>query len=93
MALIGIEKARTTHWLKDNRDALPSLIALTAVAMFWVVGAIGGIRFLSDASSPMAMLTGLYIGLAAVAVSIIIATLALNDLVRRYAQARNRSEG
>ncbi|WP_269076565.1 hypothetical protein [Arthrobacter antioxidans] len=41
----------------------------------------------------MAMLTGLYIGLAAVAVSIIIATLALNDVARRDARTWNRREG
>ncbi|MHA7284540.1 hypothetical protein [Arthrobacter sp. TMS2-4] len=90
MALMGINRARPSHWLRDNRDALPSLIAVSAVALFWVVGAVGGIRFLADASSPMAMLTGLYVGLAAVAVSIIIATLALNDLARRYARTRDR---
>lgn len=90
MALMGINRAQPSHWLRNNRDALPSLIAVIAVALFWVVGAVGGIRFLADASSPMAMLTGLYIGLAAVAVSIIITTLALNDLARRYARTRNR---
>ncbi|MBG6226774.1 Kef-type K+ transport system membrane component KefB [Arthrobacter sp. CAN_A2] len=82
MALMGINKAQPAHWLKNNQGALPSIIAIIAVALFWVVGGIGGIKFLADASSPMAMLTGLYMGLAAVAVSIIIATLALNDLGR-----------
>lgn len=90
MALMGIEKARPAHWMKDNRGALPSLVAVAAVAAFWVVGAIGGMAFLADASSPMTMLTGLYIGLAAVAVSIIIATLALNDLARRFSRPRTR---
>lgn len=90
MALMGIDKAQPAHWLKDNQGALPSIIAVIAVTLFWVVGAIGGIRFLADASSPMAMLTGLYIGLAAVAVLIIITTLAVNDLTRRYARTRNR---
>jgi hypothetical protein len=90
MALLGIEPARPTHWLKDNKAALPSVLALAAVALFWVVGAVGGIGYLSEASSPMAMLTGLYVGLAAVAVSIIVATLALNDLVSRYSRTRTR---
>ncbi|WP_104164391.1 hypothetical protein [Arthrobacter sp. SX1312] len=78
---------------RTNRDpsgTCPFIIAVVAVAMFWVAGAIGGIGFLTDASSPMTMLTGLYIGLAAVAVSIIIATLALNDIARRYARTRSR---
>ncbi|WP_146067360.1 hypothetical protein [Arthrobacter sp. SX1312] len=90
MALMGTQKARPAHWLRHNRGALPSIIAVVAVAMFWVAGAIGGIGILTDARSPMAMLTGPYIGLAAVAVSIIIATLALNDIARRYARTRNR---
>ncbi|MEG9247821.1 hypothetical protein V6S67_06975 [Arthrobacter sp. Soc17.1.1.1] len=89
MALMGFESARPTQWLKNNRGALPSIVALAGVALFWVVGAVGGIGFLHDASSPMAMLTGLYVMLAAVAVSIIIATLALTDLTRRYSRPRS----
>lgn len=90
MALLGIEPAGPTQWLKDNRGALPSILALGAVAVFWVVGAIGGIGYLSEASSPMAMLTELYVGLASVAASIIVATLALNDLMSRYSRPRTR---
>ncbi|WP_146069574.1 hypothetical protein [Arthrobacter sp. B0490] len=90
MANMGVQKARPAHWLKDHRGALPSVAAVLAVAALWVVGAIGGIGFMADASSPMAMLTGLYVGLAAVAVSIIIATLALNDLAGRYYRTRSR---
>ena len=90
MALMGIEKVRPTQWLRENWAALPSLLALLMVAAFWFVGAIGGISYLSGASSPMAMLTGLYVGLAAVAVSIIIVTLAVSDLTRRYARPRSR---
>lgn len=90
MARMGIEKARPAYWLRNNRGALPSIVAIVAVAVFWAVVAIGGIGYLADASSPMAMLTGLYIGLAAVAVSIIIATLAINDLARRYSRPRTR---
>jgi hypothetical protein len=36
------------------------------------------------------MLIGLYVMLAGVAVSIIVATLALNDLVSRYSEPRTR---
>lgn len=88
MALMGIEAARPSQWIKDNRGALPSIIALAAVAVFWVVGAAGGVHYLASVSSPMALLTGLYVGLAAVAVSIIVATLAVNSLVARYSRAR-----
>lgn len=83
MAIMGIGPVRPTQWLKDNRGALPSLLALAVVAVFWAVGIVGGLRYLDGATSPMAVLTGLYVGLAAVAVSIIIATLALSDLLRR----------
>lgn len=87
---MGVQKVRPALWLKEHRGALPSLTAVLAVAMFWVIGAIGGSGFLADASSPMRMLTGLYVGLAAVAVSIIITILALNDLARRYSRSRGR---
>ncbi|VDR31885.1 Uncharacterised protein [Arthrobacter agilis] len=87
---MGIETVRPAQWIRDNRSALPSIIALALVAAFWVVGAIGGIGFLAEASSPMTMLVGLYAGLSAVAVSIIVAILALNDLAGRYTRPRTR---
>jgi hypothetical protein len=90
MAIMGVQKTGSPHWFREHRGAFPSIVALLAVAVLWVAGAIGGIGFLAEASSPMAMLTGLYVGLAVVAVSIIIATLALNDLVRRYSRSRAR---
>lgn len=88
MASVGDVSARIAQSFRETRAAWPSIIALVVVAVFWVVVAVGGIGLLSEASSPMATLIGLYVGLAAVAVSIIIATLALNDLVRRYARQR-----
>jgi hypothetical protein len=90
MALMGIEAGRKVQWLRDNKSALPSMAVLLAVTVFWVVGAVGGIDFLTEASSPMSMLVGLYVMLAGVAVSIIVATLALNDLVSRYSRPRTR---
>ncbi|WDF35067.1 hypothetical protein PTW37_16310 (plasmid) [Arthrobacter agilis] len=90
MALMGIEAGRKVQWLRNNKSALPSMAALLAVAVFWVVGAVGGIGFLAEASSPMSMLVGLYVMLAGVAVSIIVATLALNDLVSRYSRPSAR---
>lgn len=88
MALMGAQEARTTHWLREHRGDLPSISALLATAALWVVGAINGIGFLAEASSPLMMLTGLYVGLATVAISIIIATLAINDLIRRHSRPR-----
>lgn len=83
MALWGIESARPTRWLRENKAVLPSLITLVGLSIFWTVGAVGGVHFLADADSPVMILTGLYMMLAAVAVSVIIATLALTDFSRR----------
>lgn len=90
MALMGVHRTGPARWFREHRGVLPSVGALLVVAVLWVVGAVGGIGFLNDASSPMEMLTGLYVGLAVVAVSVIVATLALNDLLRRYSRARAR---
>lgn len=87
---MGTHPARPVQWIKHNRAALPSIIALLVVAGFWVVGVSGGIDYLHSHTSPMATLAGLYVMLAAVAVSIIVATLALNDLVTRYSRQRVR---
>ncbi|MBG6182413.1 putative membrane channel-forming protein YqfA (hemolysin III family) [Arthrobacter sp. CAN_A214] len=59
---------------------MPPAFALTAVVVFWIVGAAGGMGFLHDAQSAMDMLTGLYLMLAVVAVSLIVTVLALMDL-------------
>jgi Kef-type K+ transport system membrane component KefB len=90
MALMGIRAGRKVQWLRDNRSALPSVAVLLAVTVFWVVGAVGGIGFLAEARPPMSMLVGLYVMLAGVAVSIIVATLAVSDLVSRYSRSRAR---
>ncbi len=78
------------QWLKENRASIPSAVALLVVVVFWIVAAAGGLGLLHDASSPMAMLTGLYLMLALVAVSIIVAVLAATDLLRRAAERRGQ---
>ncbi|MCU1632969.1 MAG: hypothetical protein JWM61_1621 [Micrococcaceae bacterium] len=87
---MGITAGRSAQWFKDNRETLPASAALLGVAVFWVVGAVGGIGYLHNANSPMAILTGLYVMLAAVAVSIIITILAVMDLTRRLSRQRTR---
>ncbi|WP_394251991.1 hypothetical protein [Arthrobacter pityocampae] len=87
-----IEKERPASWLRDNRGALPSILMGIAVALFWAGGGMSWIRHLADARSFMALLTGLYIALATVAVSVILATIALTDLAGRYARTRNRRQ-
>lgn len=78
------------QWIKTNKAAMPAYVALLAVAVFWVAGGVGALDLLHDASSPMAMLTGLYLMLALVAVSIIITVLAAMDLTRRAADTKRR---
>lgn len=63
------------------------MIALLVVVVFWVLAAVGGMRYLQGASSMMIMLGGLYVMLAAVAVSIIVATLALHHLVGHFGRS------
>ncbi|MHA7181321.1 hypothetical protein ACX80J_14545 [Arthrobacter sp. MDB2-24] len=88
MALKGIEAGQIARRVRANKAALPSIAVLIAVAVVWVVGVVSGIGFLADASSPMVMLVGLYLMLAGVAVSIIVATLALKDVLTRYSRPR-----
>lgn len=76
------------HWLKDNPAAWPSIGALTAVAVFWTVGLLGGLSVLHNGRSPMMTLISLYLMLALVAFSIIVGILAATDLGRRLAQQR-----
>lgn len=78
------------RWLMDHKAALPSIAALVAVAALWILGAVGGIAFLAGAGSPTTLLIGLYALLVGVALSSIIATLALNDLLSRYSRPRIR---
>ncbi|MHA7294083.1 hypothetical protein [Arthrobacter sp. HLT1-21] len=93
-ALWGMDKItrivrRTLQWLRANRDWLPAVLVLAAVAAFWSVGLVGGLAMLREARSPMATLIGLYFMLAFVAISIAVAVLAASDLTRRIAVRRN----
>ncbi|GAA1113904.1 hypothetical protein [Arthrobacter flavus] len=77
---------RQTHWLAVHRGVTPSLLALFFGATFWALGATGGISYLHDASFPTAVLGGLYVVLAAIALSIIITTAAASYLVQPFAK-------
>jgi uncharacterized membrane protein len=79
---------RPGKWLDEHLGIFPSLVALLAVAVFWVVGLIDGIRYLDNSSSPIAMLGGFYVMLAAVALSLIITTAALSQLARHFSRQR-----
>ncbi|MBG6218913.1 putative membrane protein [Arthrobacter sp. CAN_A6] len=79
------------QWIQNNKRFLPSGFALIAVVVFWIVGAAGGIGFLHDAESAMAMLAGLYLMLAVVAASIIVTVLALMDLAHVTSARKQRT--
>ncbi|WP_026531503.1 hypothetical protein [Arthrobacter sp. H41] len=79
------------QWIKKNKRFVPSAFALTTVVVFWIVGAAGGMGFLHDAESAMAMLAGLYLMLGVVAVSIIVTVLALMDLAHVTSDRKQRT--
>jgi len=63
--------------------------SLAGVGVFWAVGLFGGLRILHSASSPMTMLVLLYVMLAVVAFSFVVAAAAMAEL-GRYATERRR---
>lgn len=73
-----------------TKAALPSMTALLRVATFWVVGLVSGSIHFAVASTLKAMRTRLPMMLAAVAVSIIIAFLAIDGLLDRHVRTRPR---
>ncbi|WP_026550773.1 hypothetical protein [Arthrobacter sp. Br18] len=78
------------QWVRKNKASIPAYVTLLAVAGFWIAGGLGALDVLGEASSPMAMLAGLYLMLALVAVSIIVTVLALTDLTRRAADTKRQ---
>lgn len=82
------EASGVSGWLGLHRDAVPALVVLLVIVVVWTIGAFGGLRYLQDASSPMAILGGLYLMLAGLGVSVVIAVVAVNHLVGHFAQSR-----
>lgn len=64
--------------------------ALAGVGVFWAVGLFGGLRILHSASSPMTTLVVLYVMLAVVALSLVVAAAAVAHLGRQAAERRRR---
>ncbi|WP_434992562.1 hypothetical protein [Arthrobacter sp. Ld5] len=64
--------------------------ALAGVGVFWAVGLFGGLRILHGASSPMTTLVVLYVMLAVVALSLVVAAAAVAELGRQAAERRRR---
>ncbi|MBE0011136.1 MULTISPECIES: hypothetical protein [unclassified Arthrobacter] len=88
MRLVNGFVGTSWQWLRINPGALPSIIALVAVTVFWVVGLAGGMSLLREHQPPLTTLIGLYLMLALAAFSIIIAVLAASDLAGRLAGKR-----
>lgn len=74
--------------MRAHRAAVPALVVLLVIVVVWIVGAFGGLRYLQDASSPMAILGGLYVMLAGIGVSVVIAVVAVNHLIGHFSQSR-----
>ena len=75
-------------WWGVHRAAVPALVALLIIVVAWTVGAYGGLGYLQDASSPMAILGGLYLMLAGMGVSVVIAVVAVHYLIGHFSQSR-----
>lgn len=78
---------RLAHRLGFDRGRTRAGLALAAVALFWTVGLLGGLRMLDGATSPLLTLVLLYLMLLAVVLSFVVAGAALIGLGR---QARRR---
>lgn len=76
------------QWLNRNRDLVPSVGALLAVAVFWLAGVLGGLRLLNGFRSPVAELVGLYLMLILMIASIAVAFWAARELRRRISYRR-----
>ena len=64
--------------------------ALAAVALFWVVGLLGGLQVLHGAASPLTTLVLLYVMLALVVLSFVVTAAAVMELWRQSARRRRR---
>ena len=79
--------ARSMGFDRGHRRAAYALIG---VGIFWAVGLFGGLRILHTASSPMTTLVLLYVMLAVVALTLVVAAAAVAELGRHAAQRRRR---
>ncbi|MBG6225766.1 cytochrome bd-type quinol oxidase subunit 1 [Arthrobacter sp. CAN_A2] len=79
--------ARSMGFDRGHRRAT---YALAGVGVFWAVGLFGGLRILHSASSPMTTLVVLYMMLAVVALSLVVAGAAVAELGRQAAERHRR---
>jgi hypothetical protein len=65
------------------RPLFPSIAVLTAVALFWIVGGLGGLAILREPKSPIVTLAVLYGMLFLMACSVVAGAAAATTLTRR----------
>ncbi|OUM45611.1 hypothetical protein [Arthrobacter sedimenti] len=82
--------AQCARGMGFNRGRKRAAYALAGVGIFWAVGLLGGLRILHTAASPMTILVLLYVMLAIVALSLVIAAAAVAELGRQTAERRRR---
>lgn len=88
MEHMGVLLTQTARGMGFDRTRNRAAYALAGVALFWVVGLLGGLRVLHSASSPMATLVLLYAMLAIVILSMVIAAAAMSELGRQAGERR-----
>ncbi|BBE21673.1 hypothetical protein MN0502_05560 [Arthrobacter sp. MN05-02] len=82
--------AQCARGMGFERGPRRAAYALAGVGVFWAVGLLGGLRILHTASSPMTTLVLLYVMLAVVALSLVVAAAAFAELGRQAAERRRR---
>lgn len=92
MGIWGGREGSLRQWWKKHRTVVPALGVLLTVLMLWGVGTAGGVRYLHDAPSPLAMLGGLYVMLVAVALTVIIVVAALNRVVSHFSYQESHQQ-
>lgn len=82
--------AQCARGMGFHRGRRRAAAALVGVGAFWAVGLLGGLRILHAVPSPMTALVLLYVMLAVIALSLVIAAAAVTGLGWQAAQRRRR---
>ncbi|WP_026550503.1 hypothetical protein [Arthrobacter sp. Br18] len=69
--------------LRLDRGTRQAAAGLAVVALFWVVGLLGGLHILNGITNAMTILVGLYVMLGLVITSLVVGAAATTELSRR----------
>jgi hypothetical protein len=83
MDQLGNLLSRCAHLLRLDRGPRHAAVGLAAVAVFWVVGLLGGLHVLNGTTNMMLILVALYVMLALVILSLVVGAAATAELSRR----------